>query len=99
MFMALLPLRRTVDRSAVLVGGAYIAGAVRVKVKALQITVCKQTCLERARAYRSHSRQISQKVHTEERKRKEIQLGVNVEESSIELARTASQEMRLRPCK
>ena len=39
------------------------------------------------------------KYTPEERKRKEIQLGVNVEESLMELAKTAGQEMRLKPCK
>ena len=39
------------------------------------------------------------KYPPEDRKRKEVQLGVNVEESLMELSKSAGNELRLKPCK
>ena len=84
-------------------GGAYIAGwafrPVRIKVKALQITGCEQRVWKEQELIVLIPGKSLKKYTPEERKRKEIQLGVNVEESLMELAKTAGQEMRLKPCK
>lgn len=84
-------------------GGAYIAGwgfrPVRIQVKALQITGCKQRVWKEQELIVLIPGKSLKKYTPEERKRKEIQLGVNVEESLMELAKTAGQEMRLKPCK
>lgn len=38
------------------------------------------------------------KYPRKERKLKEVQLGINLEESLMELAKLAGEEMRLKPC-
>ena len=84
-------------------GGAYIAGwafrPVRIKVKALQITGCEQRVWKEQELIVLIPGKSLKKYTREERKRKEIQLGVNLEESLKELAKTAGQEMRVKPCK
>ena len=84
-------------------GGAYIAGwafrPVRIKVKALQITGCEQRVWKEQELIVLIPGKSLKKYPPEERKRKETQLGVNVEESLKELAKTAGQEIRLKPCK
>ncbi len=84
-------------------GGAYIAGwafrPVRIKVKALQITGCEQRVRKAQELIVLIPGKSLKKYTREERKRKEIQLGVNLEESLKELAKIAGNEMRLKPCK
>lgn len=84
-------------------GGAYIAGwafrPVRIKVKALQITGCEQRVWKEQELIVLIPGKSLKKHPREDRKRKEVQLGVNVEESLMELAKMAGEEMRLKPCK
>jgi hypothetical protein len=84
-------------------GGAYIAGwafrPVRIKVKVLQITGCEQRVWKEQELIVLIPGKSLKKYPPEERQRKETQLGVSVEESLKELAKTAGHEMRLKPCK
>lgn len=83
-------------------GGAYIAGwafrPVRIKVKAVQISGCEQNIWKEEEVM-VHIPGKSLKKHSpEERKLKEVQLGVNLEEILKELAEIAGRKLRLKPC-
>ena len=65
----------------------------------MQITGCEQRVWKEQELIVLIPGKSLEKFTPEERKRKEVQLGVNVEESLMELAKTAGQEMRLKPCK
>lgn len=83
-------------------GGAYIAGwafrPVRIKVKALQITECEKVIWKEEELVIHIFGKSLDKYSPEERKLKEVQLGVNLEESLTELAKSAGNKMRLEPC-
>ena len=83
-------------------GGAYIAGwafrPVRIKVKALQITGCEKVIWKEEELVVHIFGKSLDKYSPEERKRKEVQLHVNLEESLTELANSAGNKMRLEPC-
>lgn len=83
-------------------GGAYIAGwafrPVRIKVKALQITECEKVIWKEEELVVHIFGKSLDKYSPEERKLKEVQLGVNLEESLTELAKSAGNKMRLEPC-
>ena len=84
-------------------GGAYIAGwalrPVRVKVNALQITGCKQTIWKEQELIVLIPGKSLKKYPAEDRKRKEIQLRVNLDKALMEIAKTAGRKLRLKPCK
>ena len=84
-------------------GGAYIAGwafrPVRIKIKALQITGCAQRIWKEQELVVLIPGKSLNKYSPEERKRKELQLRVNLEESLMELAKSAGNDLRLKPCK
>lgn len=84
-------------------GGAYIAEwvfrPVRFKVKALQIMGCEQRIWKEQELIVLIPGKSLNKYPPEERKRKEVQLGVNLEEALMELAKSAGKELRLKPCK
>lgn len=83
-------------------GGAYIAGwafrPVRIKVKALQITGCEKNIWKEQELVVHIFGKSLDKYSPAERKLKEVQLGVNLEESLTELANSAGNKMRLEPC-
>ena len=84
-------------------GGAYIAGwalrPVRIEVKATQIAGCEQqiwkeqelVVLVPGKTLKNHS--------PEDKKRKEIQLGVNLERALKKIAKAAGEKLRIKPCK
>ena len=84
-------------------GGAYIAGwafrPVRIKIKALQITDCEQRIWKEQELIVLIPGKSLDKYSPEDQKRKEIQLGANLEESLTELAKSAGRGMRLKPCR
>lgn len=84
-------------------GGAYIAGwafrPVRIKVKAVQITGCEQVIWKEQELMVRIPGKSLKKHSPEEQKRKEVQLGINLEETLKELAKIAGRELRLKPCK
>lgn len=84
-------------------GGAYIAGwafrPVRIKVKAVQIAGCEQDIWKEQEIMVLIPGKSLKKHSPEEQKRKEVQLGVNLEETLKELAKIAGRELRLKPCK
>ena len=84
-------------------GGAYIAGwafrPVRINVKAVQISGCEQVIWREEELMVRIPGKSLRKHSPEEQKRKEVQLGVNLEETLKELAKIAGRELRLKPCK
>lgn len=84
-------------------GGAYIAGwafrPVRIKVKAVQIAGCEQVIWKEQELMVRIPGKSLKKYSPEAQKRKEVQLGVNLEETLKELAKIAGRELRLKPCK
>lgn len=83
-------------------GGAYIAGwalrPVRVKVNAIQITGCKQTIWKDQELIVLIPGKSLQEYPPEDRKRKEIQLGVNLQKAFMEIAKSAGSKLRLKSC-
>ena len=84
-------------------GGAYIAGwafrPVRINMKAVQISGCEQVIWKEEELMVRIPGKSLKKHSPEEQKRKEVQLGVNLEETLKELAKIAGRELRLKPCK
>jgi hypothetical protein len=71
----------------------------RIKIKALQITDCEQRIWKEQELIVLIPGKSLDKYSPEEQKRKEIQLGANLEESLTELAKSAGRGMRLKPCR
>ena len=83
-------------------GGAYIAGwafrPVRIKIKAVQISGCEKNIWKEQEVMVLIPGKSLKKHPPEERKLKEVQLGVNLEEILKELAEIAGRKLRLKPC-
>ena len=83
-------------------GGAYVAGwafrPVRVEVEALQITGCEQRAWHEQELVILISRRALAQYPPDDRKRKEVQLEVNLEQALTTLAQSAGRELRLKPC-
>ena len=84
-------------------GGAYIAGwafrPVRIKIKAMQITECEKIVWKEQELMVKIPGKSLKKHSPEAQKRKEVQLGVNLEKTLKELAKIAGRELRIKPCK
>lgn len=84
-------------------GGAYVAGwafrPVRIEVKATQIAGCEQQIWKEQELIVLVPGKTLEKYSPEDKKRKEIQLGANLEKALKKIAKTAGQELRLKTCK
>lgn len=84
-------------------GGAYIAGwafrPVRIEVKAIQIAGCEQQIWKEQELVVLVPGKTLKNNSPEDKKRKEIQLRANLERALKKIAKTASQEIRLKPCR
>ncbi|MDE2387547.1 MAG: hypothetical protein KGN35_00435 [Betaproteobacteria bacterium] len=84
-------------------GGAYIAGwafrPVRIEVKATQIAGCEQQIWKEQELVVLVPGKTLKNYLPEDKKRKEIQLGANLERVLKKIAKTAGQELRIKPCK
>ncbi|MDE2389725.1 MAG: hypothetical protein KGN35_11725, partial [Betaproteobacteria bacterium] len=84
-------------------GGAYVAGwafrPVRIRVKATQIAGCEQQIWKEEELVVLVPGKTLKKYPPEDKKRKEIQLGANLEKALKEIAKTIGQELRIKPCK
>lgn len=82
-------------------GGAYVFGwafrPVHVEVEAIQLTGCEMQSWD-DQALVILSRKALAAYPPEERRRKEIQLQVNLEQALKKVAEAAGQELRLKPC-
>lgn len=83
-------------------GGAYVGGwafrPVRVKAEAIQITGCqKRIWTEQELVFLVPGKTLA-RYPPEERRRKEVQLEVNLEHALTNLADAAGRELRLQPC-
>ncbi len=83
-------------------GGAYIAGwalrPVRVKVVALQARGCEQETWKEEALLMLVPGKTLDEYPAEERRRKEVQLTVNLTRALTEIAENAGHELRLTPC-
>lgn len=83
-------------------GGAYVAGwafrPVRVEVQAFQATGCTEPVWHEQELVVLTPWKTLAQYPPEERKRKEVQLEVNLEHALTTLAQSAGRELRLRPC-
>lgn len=83
-------------------GGAYIAGwafrPVRVEVEALQVAGCTERVWHEQELVILVPGKTLAQYPPEERKRKEVQLEVNLERALTTLAQSASRELRLKLC-
>ena len=83
-------------------GGAYVAGwafrPVRVEVEALQITGCEHRVWHEQELVILIPGKTLAKYPAKDRKRKEVQLEVNLEQALTTLAQSAGRELRLKPC-
>lgn len=83
-------------------GGAYIAGwalrPVQVQVEARWVTGCEQDVWEEKALVMLVPWETLANYPPEERRRKEIQLGVNLTRALTEIAENAGHELRLAPC-
>ncbi len=84
-------------------GGAYIAGwafrPVRIAVKATQIAGCEQQIWKEQELVVLVPGKALKNYSPEDKKRKEIQLSANLEKALRKIAKTAGQELRIKPCK
>lgn len=83
-------------------GGAYVAGwalrPVRVKVEALQVIGCGQQIWQEESLVSLIPWKTLASYPVEERRRKDVQLDVNLTRALKEIAESAGRELRLRPC-
>jgi hypothetical protein len=83
-------------------GGAYIAGwafrPVIVEVNAVQLGSCPGTIWSKQEEAIKVPGKTLAEYPPEERKRKEVQLHVNLDRAMEDIAETASQKLRLQPC-
>lgn len=83
-------------------GGAYIAGwalrPVRVKVDAQQVSGCDQQIWQEEAFVSLIPWKTLASYSKEDRRRKDVQLGVNLTRALTEIAESASRELRLKPC-
>ncbi len=84
-------------------GGAYIAGwafrPVRVEVTATQVAECEQQIWKEDELVVLVPGKSLKNYSDEDKKRKEIQLNANLERSLKEIAKTAGEKLRIKPCK
>lgn len=83
-------------------GGAYVAGwalrPVRVKAEALDVRGCAEKSWNEEAVVMLVPGQTLKQFPSDERRRKEVQLTVNLSRALTEIADNAGQELRLAPC-
>ncbi len=83
-------------------GGAYVAGwafrPVRVEIEAVQTTDCEESIWNKQELVVLVPGKTLDEYPPEERRRKEVQLEVNLTRVLSELADAAERELRLKPC-